>query len=120
MQDYLNDPGISLHHRDRGLLKLRDVFLYPDLMEMRTRGERFGQRVSGECVRELLSPSSNLLITGDTESGKTCLAKMLFLELLDDGVIPVFLDATIKPPSIESSLKCQDRGGASWLWRPGW
>ena len=99
MQDYLNDPGISLHHRDRGLLKLRDVFLYPDLTEMRSRGERFGQRVSGECVRELLSPSSNLLITGDTESGKTCLAKMLFLELLDDGVIPIFLDATKKPPS---------------------
>ena len=99
MQDYLNDPGISLHHRDRGFLKLRDVFIYPDLMEMRTRGERFGQRVSGECVRELLSPSSKLLITGDTESGKTCLAKMLFLELLDDGVVPVFLDATIKPPS---------------------
>ena len=99
MRDYLDDPGISLHHRHRGLLNLRDVFLYPDLTEMRTRGERFGQRVSGESVRELLSPSSKLLITGDTESGKTCLAKMFFLELLGNGIIPVFLDATKKPPS---------------------
>ena len=99
MRRYLNDPGINLHHRDRGLLNLRDVFLYPDLTEIRTRGERFGQRVSGEYVRDLLSPSCKLLITGDTESGKTCLAKMLYLEFLAKGIIPVFLDANIRPPS---------------------
>ncbi len=29
-------------------------------------------------------------------------------------------DGSWQVTSIESSLKCHDRGGASWLWRPGW
>ena len=98
MRDLLDDPGVALHHRDRGQLKLGDVFLYPDLVEIRNRGDRLGQRVSGDSVRDLLDTKSRLLITGDTESGKTCLSKMIFLDLLGNGVVPVLLDGTKKPP----------------------
>ena len=99
MQQSLDDPGIDLRHRDKGTLKLRDVFLYPDLVEISDSRERFGQRVAGEGVRDLLGPNAKLLITGDTESGKSCLAKILFLDLLENGVVPIFLDSTRKPPS---------------------
>ena len=102
MRNYLDDPGISLHHPDRGLLNLRDVFLYPDLREIRTRGERFGKRVHGDDVSELAHPGSKLLITGDTQSGKTCLAKMLFCDLLNKGIVPVFLDSDKRPPAGDS------------------
>ena len=39
-----------------------------------------------------------MLITGDTESGKSSLAKNLYLDLLDSGVVPVLIDGTKKPP----------------------
>ena len=99
MSDVLDDPGITLSHRNRGPLKLRDIFLYPDLMEMRSRGEMFGQRISGGSVRDLLKPNSMLLITGDTGSGKSCLGKMLFLDLFEAGSVPLLLDGNQKPPS---------------------
>ena len=97
-QDYLDDPGVSVHHRDRGPLKLQDVFLYPDLMEVRNRGDRFGRQVAGNDFNELVELNRMLLITGDTESGKTCLGKVMFLDLLASGLVPVFLEASDKPP----------------------
>ena len=99
MRDALDDPGITLSHRDQGQLTLRDIFLYPDLLEIRTRGEIFGQRISGDSVRDLLKSDSMLLITGDTRSGKSCLGKMLFLDLLDAGFVPLLLDGHEKPPT---------------------
>ena len=98
MQTYLTDPGISLFHGERGQLTLQDVFLYPDLVEVSIRDERFGQRVSSEQLFMLLESSPKMLITGDTESGKTCLAKSLFLDFLQNGVVPVLIDTTKKPP----------------------
>ena len=99
MWEFLNDPGITIRHQDRGLLQLRDVFEYPDLVEIKIRGELFGQRIAGDQVRNLLGPDRKLLITGDTESGKTSLSKRLFADLLDDGYVPVFLDGTQDLPS---------------------
>ena len=101
MEEFLDDPGVTLHHQDRGTVKLGDIFIYPDLIEIRTRSERFGERVQGNGIRELLSTKSNLFISGDTESGKTCLAKKLFLDLRDMGYVPVFLDGTKKPPTAD-------------------
>ena len=98
MRTYLTDPGISLRHGERGILTLQDVFLYPDLMEVRIRDERFGQRVSGDHLLSLLDSNPRILITGDTESGKTCLAKSIFLDFLQNGVVPVLINADKKPP----------------------
>ena len=39
-----------------------------------------------------------MIITGDTESGKTSLAKTLFLDLLDHGVVPILVHGTDGPP----------------------
>ena len=97
-QDYLDDPGVSIHHGDRGTLKLQDVFLYPDLMEVRSRGDRFGRRVAGNDLQELIDLNRMVLITGDTASGKTCLGKVVFLDLLTSGFVPMFLEASDKPP----------------------
>ena len=98
MRSYLEDPGISLRHGERGLLKLQDVFLYPDLVEITMRGDRLGQRITGEHFLSLLDSSPKMVITGDTESGKTSLAKTLFLDFLQNGVVPVLIDGIRKPP----------------------
>ena len=98
MKNRLEDPGLSLRHKDRGLLKLSDVFVYPDLVEVRIRGERLGERITGDNIVNLLKSNPRLVITGDTESGKTSVAKTLFMDLLDNGLIPVIVDADKKPP----------------------
>ena len=98
MHTYLEDPGISLRHAERGLLKLQDVYLYPDLVEISVREESFGQRIPGDRLIHLLDSSPKIVITGDTESGKTSLAKSLFLDFLQNGVVPVLVDGTRKPP----------------------
>ena len=98
MRMHLDDPGLSLRHRDRGFLKLSDVFVYPDLVEVKIRGERLGERITGDHLVELLESAPRLVITGGTESGKTSLAKMLYADLLANGVIPVLLDGDRRPP----------------------
>ena len=98
MRNHLDDPGLSLRHRERGLLKLSDVFVYPDLVEVKIRGERLGERITGDSLVDLLESNPRLVITGDTESGKTSVAKMLFVDLLENGVIPVLLDGDRRPP----------------------
>ncbi len=98
MRSFLTDPGISLRHGERGMLTLQDVFLYPDLVEVSIRDERFGQRVSSGHLLRLLESNPKMLITGDSESGKTCLAKKLFLDFLQNGVVPLLIDGTKKPP----------------------
>ena len=98
MATFLEDPGINLRHGERGLLSLQDIYVYPDLLELRIQDDSFGQRVLGDRLLELLDSNSKIAITGDTESGKTALAKTLFLDFLQNGVVPVYVDGTSKPP----------------------
>ena len=104
MQDRLDDPGLSLRHKERGLLKLSDVFVYPDLVEVRIRGERQGERITGDCIMDLLKANPRLVVTGDSESGKTSVAKTLFVDLLESGLIPVLVDAGKRPPRGDRAL----------------
>ena len=102
MKHILDDPGISLIHGRKGNLGLSDVFLYPELLQMRTRDEIFGQRISGNEIIDTLDSQSLIMITGDTESGKTCFAKTLFKDISDIGVTPVFIDGTRRLPTGDS------------------
>ncbi len=98
MQAFLEDPGITLRHEHRGILRLQDVFLYPDLVEIEMHSDRFGQRMNGDQLLDQLETHPRIVLTGDTESGKTSLAKNLYLELLNREVVPVFMDGTKRPP----------------------
>ena len=98
MRTYLGDPGITLRHERRGSLSLQDVFLYPDLVEIGIRTQRFSQRIAGDRLLELLDSAPKMLITGDTESGKSSLAKSLYIDFLEKGVVPVLIDGTRRPP----------------------
>ena len=104
MRERLDDPGITLHHSHRGLLKLSDVFLYPDLIEMKTRGQRYGQRLNADALASLLKDNPKMLITGDSVSGKTSLSKRLYQDLLENRIIPVLIDGSIKPPTGDRAL----------------
>ncbi len=91
--ELLNDLEINLTHRTKGQLKLRDIFVFPDLREIRFQKQTSKATIKGEDVAALVSEQSCILITGDDFSGKTTLAKMLFWVMHERGDVPVLLDA---------------------------
>jgi hypothetical protein len=105
---FLDDPGVPLVHRDRGTLRLQDIFIPPDFHEINYEAEyeRAGEAkpriVRGENGVDRILCTTHVLITGENQSGKTCLAKTLFLRLLDSGLVPVLIDGSgPRPPTDE-------------------
>ncbi len=102
MENQLNDPGVTLTHRAKGVLKLSDIFVYPDLRELApyiSETQQLGHIISGEKILSIIEKKFKLLIVGDSQSGKTCLGKRLFLELHKYGYVPIFLDGSKRYPS---------------------
>lgn len=92
MRTRLSDPGISLAHPTRGPLTLDDIFVYPDLTEIRYEPTNREHRVvRGEELLAVARESGRMLVTGTDEAGKTTLAKRLFVDCLEDGCVPLLL-----------------------------
>jgi hypothetical protein len=93
----LNDPGRSFKHPRRRDLRLRDLFIYPDLgqrlFEKRARGQKSGPTaVYSENVLQHLLDVKRSLIIGPNESGKTALARAIYSDLqLIHHLVPVMI-----------------------------
>lgn len=98
MSEYLEDPGLTLTQRDRGKLKLSDVFVFPDLHEVAYVTEEATNIVKGDRVLDFIIGTPHLLIVGDSQSGKTSLAKTLFINFHSEGKVPVLADGRKNPP----------------------
>jgi len=91
MTAYLDDTGTNLSHPEKGRLTLRDVYVYPRVIEVVQRqrdatNELDSARLLDECDRD-----RTVLITGDHAVGKTSLAKMLYQAALEREWVPVML-----------------------------
>jgi hypothetical protein len=91
---WISNPEAELSHPTRGVLKLDDIYVYPDLREIDARpvSNRNSRIVRGEQLLELSAARQRVLITGSREAGKTSLAKRLFRDAVQAGLVPVFLD----------------------------
>ena len=98
---FLNELPFRIIHPNVQQLSLPDIFIYPHLH----RGGKLRKKITLSS-KELLNINTNgsyHIIVGSQKSGKTCLAKKLFLDLLHSGKIPVFLDyAEIGKDSFEN------------------
>ena len=97
MIDALADPGIALTHPQKDRVTLEDIFVYPDLREIRHRPPDFGvpdvdALVRSEKVFEHTFNLNNVLITGADKAGKSCLAKWLFRQFHEQGLVPLLID----------------------------
>jgi predicted MPP superfamily phosphohydrolase len=95
----LDDLGVLAAHRRRGLLRLSDIFVYPDLREVPPVPDRNPAILRGEHTVAAFREHRYLLITGPAQAGKTSLAKTIFRELHGGGDVPLFLDGSQKLPS---------------------
>ncbi len=81
----LNDPGTGFLHPRQQRLTLNDIFVYPDLKtrwitnRLRFVDELPKEIQSAEVLEKVLS-TERLVIAGPTDSGKTALSKMLFMD----------------------------------------
>jgi len=92
--EILEDPGITLTHRSKGMLKLSDVYVFPDLKRFNQPGEKGKKEsVRGDEIVALTQQKPSLFIVGDDQTGKTALAKRLFVCLRQVGDVPVYIDA---------------------------
>lgn len=94
MAEFLDDPGAPLQQKGDGKLRLSEIFVYPDLLRANLDiGGRI-DRVRGHNVIRLIDQTDLLVISGDTECGKTSLGKMVFQHFHESGGVPIFLDAS--------------------------
>lgn len=101
MREFLDDPGVNLAHRSRAMLQLSDLFVFPDLEEFVLAPKKVARVVRGNAVIDLVADAQRLLITGDTQAGKTCLAKVIFRHLHQGGYVPILVDGAARLPSGE-------------------
>ncbi len=101
--EYLEDPGVSLSHPEKGDLKLSQVFVYPDLREV-TGKEDMLRMIKGERVLDQIADGRKVMILGADESGKSALAKRLFRGLHERGFVPVLVDGSDLKPRTDEKL----------------
>ena len=97
---WLDDPEVTLAHPYVDNVRLSDIYVFPDLREVTLPSQK-GKFVNGNAVLDFVCSEQVLLVTGDTQSGKTGLAKMLMLGLRARDEVPVFLDADLNIPKGE-------------------
>lgn len=95
---HLNDPGLPVHHRSRGPLRLSDFYTYPDLGSM---GDDInpGIRVRGDRVVQNLLERQRVIIVAPDKAGRTSFAKRLFTDLHSQGYAPLLLSGNKLPQS---------------------
>lgn len=97
----LDDPGLPIHHRYRGPLKLREYFVYPDLRAFKTtlHDDLNAARVRSEDVVQHLLEKKRTVIAASDKGGRTSLAKRLYADLHEKGLAPILLRGSRLPQS---------------------
>ncbi|RLL50502.1 metallophosphoesterase, partial [Mariprofundus sp. EBB-1] len=95
MADYLDDPCVSLMQKNRGVsapITLSDIFVAPDVKITSNKGSEKGEKIKGENLFDFAYQNPRLLITGESQSGKTTLSKSFFKWFLKEGFLPIIID----------------------------
>jgi hypothetical protein len=90
---FLQDPGTGFLHPDKKLL-LEDMFVYPSIT-LTTLGKSSGTTIHSNDVFGLVQRKQFLNIAGTVTSGKSALAKKLYVDLHHQlGRVPVLLSGS--------------------------
>jgi len=89
---FLKDPGANFTHPEKEEIKFGDLFVYPDLRDVGLPSELGWSTsvISGEAVPSFMLEHRRVLLVGSEKCGKTALSKVLFRELQDHGLLPIY------------------------------
>ncbi|MTI80060.1 MAG: hypothetical protein FH758_04105 [Firmicutes bacterium] len=106
----LNDTGAQFYHPHKDKLLLEDIFIYPDLRII-SHDDSSKEHILFKS-RDIISNSNDkyLIITGEEKSGKTTLAKKIYMDLYSEKTIPIMIDGKhINTPREEDLLNIIQR-----------
>ena len=90
---YVSDPGAAFSHPQKSEIKLRDLFVYPDLTDTsNTKGKAVKASVRVVRSHEFLDyirKHDHILVLGRERAGKSSLVKMLHADLHAAGSVPL-------------------------------
>lgn len=94
--EWLEDSGIPWTSGDLGHRTRSDIFIYPDLVESFRDPtlKKVRRSIPGEKVFEAIKSQAVTYVSGPAKSGRTTLARSLFVDFAADGLAPVYLDAS--------------------------
>ena len=90
---YLNDPGLQITHSKKDVT-LEDIFIAPDLevlFETTHSGKTKSKLIRSEKFEEYVFSQKKIRFSGPPQSGKTALAKKIFIMGRKKGLIPIFI-----------------------------
>lgn len=95
LKNFLENLGAKIRHPKKENLKLKDIFVFPDFIEVQlneTGKNAIEKIVHGKELLESFESEKKLLILGDDTVGRTSFCNILFRTLHKKGYIPIYLD----------------------------
>ncbi len=101
-KEFLENTEIKFVRRNHEHISLNDLFVYPDLRSIKESLEEPSLNISGKKIWE---QGNRILILGDEQSGKTSLAKRLFIDAISSKYTPLLIEgANIKTSRIDEQI----------------
>jgi len=101
----LDDAGIALKHRAKEEVTLRDIFVFPDVHRHDERPDPSTTTViPGDRLLHEISELRRVAISGDSDSGRTALSKVLCQVFREKGRVPILLSPEAAPPPSKTAL----------------
>ncbi|MFT9817787.1 metallophosphoesterase [Lysinibacillus sp. NPDC056185] len=107
-EDFLTESAIPLSHPRKDKVNLNDLFVFPDLEEMIYHEENEKQELIETIdIPELISndTESTLLISGEKDSGKTTLSKIIMQYKLGEGYYPLLINSEVINPTLAHNIE---------------
>ena len=104
-EDELNDPEATYMHPQKDRIRLDDIFIYPDVVELDEKHSKTATRVvhGRDLITHVLT-KRHVLVTGAERAGKTAVARTVFKDLRRNGKIPLMLSGRDMKPSALKKL----------------
>ncbi|HHW02050.1 MAG TPA: AAA family ATPase [Thermoanaerobacterales bacterium] len=92
---WLDDTEASFSHPFKEKVVLDDIFVYPDLTDLKIEKNdeksKLDKVISSEILFDINETENKILLIGEDKSGKTTICKYIFKHYLKNGYIPVYL-----------------------------
>lgn len=90
--DYLMDLGVTVNHFAKDSVLLPELFVWPYFKKLNYYDEKKNAtQIKSEIPKELLSNNISI-VTGTSSSGRTSLAKMMYLDSVTNGTCCLLID----------------------------
>lgn len=93
--EYFNDPGITISHFSKEDVTLKDIFVWPDVNKSNIKNESSIDILIKNNLFSELNNNKISIISGNNNTGKTSLGKILFLSYADIPKCCLFIDGKI-------------------------